>query len=146
MDVLIAIATIAIFIIRAVKKAQEKATEQAKNFEPPKAQPQPETKAKPTVKQTVQRTTRSMEYSKQEIGKKLPKEQLIRPEYVSAEGSVSQEGKCIEPDANHCAVEHFEDTVYANEITDEAPVKFDREHLVQGIIMAEILSKPKWSE
>ncbi len=62
--------------------------------------------------------------------------------YESEEGRESNEGKCIEPNANHCAVEHFEDTVYASEIGSEN-IDFTREDLVKGIIMAEIISKPK---
>ena len=148
MDALIELITIAAFIIAAIKKAQEKAMENAKKFEQPKAappQPQQQARPKSAVNQNAQRTTRSMEYSKGEMGKKLPKEKLVRPEFVSTEGMASQEGQCIEPNANHCAVEHFEDTVYDSEISDKVPVKFDREYLVQGIIMAEIL-KPKWTE
>ena len=62
--------------------------------------------------------------------------------YVSEEGSESNEGKCIEPNANHCSVEHFEDTVYANEIGSEN-IDFTHEDFVKGIIMAELISKPK---
>ncbi len=66
--------------------------------------------------------------------------------FVSTEGSESNEGKCIEPDANHCAVEHDADSVYLTEITDEPASAFTREDMVKGIIMAEILSKPKCME
>lgn len=139
MEVLFALITIAIFIVRAVKQAQEKADEQNKQFEPPVVQrPQQaqKPKPKPAVNQTVQRKTRSIEYTEGESA---------RTSFASSEGFASQEGQCIEPNPNHCAVEHEEDSVYASEIKDEAPVVFNRENLVQGIIMAEIL-KPKWSE
>lgn len=53
------------------------------------------------------------------------------------------EGECIEEHPNHCAVEHQPDSVYATEISDSENVSFTREQLVNGIIMAEILSKPK---
>lgn len=139
MEVLFALITIAIFIVRAVKQAQEKAEEQNKQFEPPVVQrPQQaqKPKPKPAVNQTMQRKTRSMEHAEGES---------TRTSFVSSEGFASQEGQCIEPNPNHCAVEHEEDSVYASEIKDEAPVVFNRENLVQGIVMAEIL-KPKWSE
>ena len=61
--------------------------------------------------------------------------------YESAEGSESTEGKCIEPNPSHCAVEHAEDTVYTEEIGREKP--FNRDDFVKGILMAEIISKPK---
>lgn len=61
--------------------------------------------------------------------------------YESEEGTESTEGKCIEPNPDHCAVEHFEDTVYTEEIGRE--ITFDREDFVKGILMAEIISKPK---
>ncbi len=63
--------------------------------------------------------------------------------YYSSEGSKSTEGECIEPNPSHCVTEHVEDSVYATEISDEE-VEFDRESLVKGIIMAEIITKPKW--
>ena len=131
-DIIIALAAIGAIIIRMAKKAQKKAEEQTvfqekEVFFDEEKTPQPKT-------ETFNRTTRSSEYAK------------AQNVFVSAEGSESQEGKCIEEDANHCAVEHFEDTVYQTEISDEAPVYFNRESLVQGIIMAEILSKPKWKE
>ena len=72
-------------------------------------------------------------------GGRLERETLT---YESTEGSESNEGKCIEPDANHCVVEHPLDTVYAEEIGSENN-NFAREDFVKGIIMAEILSKPK---
>ena len=130
-DIIIALAAIGAIIIRMAKKAQKKAEEQTvfqeKNVFFEEEKPQPKT-------ETFNRTTRSTEYAK--------KENI----FVSQEGTESQEGKCIEENANHCAVEHIEDTVYQTEITDETPVKINRESLVQGIIMAEILSKPKWKE
>lgn len=55
----------------------------------------------------------------------------------------TREGECIEKDPNHCAVRHTPDSVYANEITDEPRQAFSREQLVNGIIVAELLSKPK---
>lgn len=130
-DIIIALAVIGGIIIRVAKKAQKKAEEQTvfqeKNVFFEEEKPQPKT-------ETFNRTTRSTEYAK------------AKNVFVSTEGTASQEGSCVEPDANHCAVEHIEDTVYQTEITDEAPVKINRESLVQGIIMAEILSKPKWKE
>lgn len=65
----------------------------------------------------------------------------ITVKYQSAEGSESDEGKCIEPDPQHCAVEHIEETVYSNEIGIEP--SFSKDDFVKGIIMSEILSKPK---
>lgn len=61
--------------------------------------------------------------------------------YESEEGSESTEGKCIEPNPSHCAVEHFEDIIYNEEIGRETG--FDREDFIKGILMAEIVSKPK---
>ena len=69
----------------------------------------------------------------------LKKEPLF---YESAEGSESNEGKCIEENPAHCVVEHSEDSIYATEIGNENN-DFTREDFVKGIIMAEILSKPK---
>ncbi len=63
--------------------------------------------------------------------------------YESFEGSESSEGKCIEPNPDHCAVEHEEETVYTNEIGDEASCAFSKEDFVKGIIMSEIVSVPK---
>ena len=65
----------------------------------------------------------------------------VTVKYESAEGSESDEGKCIEPDPQHCAVEHPEETIYSTEIGTE-PV-FSKDDFVKGIIMSEILSKPK---
>lgn len=56
------------------------------------------------------------------------------------------EGECIEEHPDHCAVEHQPDSVYASEISENATVEIDREQLVNGIIMSEILSKPKCFE
>ncbi len=68
-------------------------------------------------------------------------EDLIKP-YESSEGTESNEGKCIEPNPVHCAVEHFEDSVYESEIGSQAP-DTSREELIKAIIMSEIISKPK---
>lgn len=130
-DILIALAAIGAVIIRIAKKAQQRVQDQEVFnekevfFEEEKREPKTE---------AFNRTTRSSEYAKKQSV------------FVSTEGMESQEGKCIEPDANHCSVEHEEDSVYSSEITDEAHAKFNRESLVQGIVMAEILSKPKWKE
>ena len=101
-DIIIALAAIGAIIIRMAKKAQKKAEEQTvfqeKNVFFEEEKPQPKT-------ETFNRTTRSTEYAK--------KENI----FVSQEGTESQEGKCIEENANHCAVEHVEDTVYQTEIT-----------------------------
>lgn len=53
----------------------------------------------------------------------------------------THEGECIETEPVHCAVEHTPDSVYATEISDKPDIS--REQLVNGIIMAELLSKPK---
>ena len=132
-DIIIALAAIGAVIIRIAKKAQQKAQEQ-EVFNEKEVFFEEEKPATKQRQNEFNRTTRSTEYAK------------AQNVYVSAEGSESQEGKCIEPDANHCSVEHTADSVYASEITDEASPKFNRESLVQGIIMAEILSKPKWKE
>lgn len=138
-DIIIALAAIGAVIIRMAKKAQQKVEEQPVFKEEDvffeDEEVSFEGKEMPRQKtETFNRTTRSTEYAK------------TQNVFVSTEGSESHEGKCIEKDANHCAVEHIEDSVYQTEISDEAPKKFNRESLVQGIIMAEILSKPKWME
>ena len=133
-DIIIALAAIGAVIIRIAKKAQEQIPKQP-TFEELEDEVEVEVKEQPVFKsETFNRTTRSTEYAKN------------KDVFVSYEGSESYEGKCIEPDANHCAVEHVEDEIFQTEIADEKPARFNRENFVQGIIMAEILSKPKWKE
>lgn len=129
-DIIIALAAIGAVIIRIAKKAQEKIPHQQTTFEESEdtVEEEPIFKSEP-----FNRTTRSTEYAKN------------KDVFVSFEGSESYEGKCIEPDADHCAVEHVDD-VFQTEISEETPVRFNREALIQGIIMSEILSKPKWKE
>ncbi|MBE7092224.1 MAG: hypothetical protein E7365_03470 [Clostridiales bacterium] len=146
MDTLLALATIAIVIIRLIKKTQKNAAQNSTEPEEIKVNTYSEPKAEPTAKVDFERTTRSTEYNRDKLGAKIKNESNIRPDFISSEGYGSQEGECIEPNANHCAVEHMEDTVYDTEIKDETVVDFNRENLVKGIVMAEILSKPKWKE
>lgn len=130
-DIIIALLAIGAVIIRIAKKAQENTKKQEVFKEEDVFFEEEKPKQKT---ETFNRTTRSTEYAKN------------KNVFVSMEGTESQEGKCIEPDANHCTVEHYEDSVYASEIADEKTPKFNRENLIQGVIMAEILSKPKWKE
>lgn len=156
MEVLIFIATI-IFIIA---KNAAKVKQQSQQNEPQK----PETVNQPRNPMTraqfeeLQRKItgeffgeKQKEQGRDYQGVNRPKAEGYREErpltknsikYESEEGRESNEGKCIEPNANHCAVEHFDDTVYASEIGTENS-DFTREDLVKGIIMAEIISKPK---
>ncbi len=61
--------------------------------------------------------------------------------YVSNEGTSSSEGTCIEEDPQHCAVKHEEtDDIY---VLSGENASFDRQDIVKGIIMSEILGKPK---
>ena len=130
-DIIIALAVIGGIIIRIAKKAQENAKEQ-EVFREENVFFDEETPK--TTTENFNRTTRSTEYAK------------AKNVFASPEGTASQEGTCIEPNADHCVMdEHIDDVIYATQITDEQPV-FTRENLVQGIIMAEILSKPKWKE
>lgn len=65
---------------------------------------------------------------------------------LKAQEMSTHEGECIESEPEHCAVKHSPDSVYATEISDEPKIDFSREQLVNGIIMAELLSKPKCFE
>ena len=65
---------------------------------------------------------------------------------VKAQEMSTHEGECIESEPEHCAVKHSPDSVYATEISDKPKIDFSREQLVNGIIMAELLSKPKCFE
>lgn len=68
------------------------------------------------------------------------------PAQVKVQEMSTHEGECIENEPEHCAVEHTADSVYASEISDEPKNDFSREQLVNGIIIAELLSKPKCFE
>ncbi len=149
MEVLIFIAAI-IFIIA---KNAAKVKQQSQQNEPEETEPR-----NPIDFEEIQRKLvgeffgeKQKEQGRDYQGVNRPKTEGYREEipltknsikYESEEGRESNEGKCIEPNANHCAVEHFDDTVYASEIGIENS-DFTREDLVKGIIMAEIISKPK---
>ena len=61
--------------------------------------------------------------------------------YVSNEGTSSSEGTCIEENPQHCAVKHEEnDDIY---VLNGENTSFNRQDVVKGIIMSEILGKPK---
>ncbi len=66
--------------------------------------------------------------------------------HVKVQEMSTHEGECIESEPEHCAVKHSPDSVYATEISDKPKIDFSREQLVNGIIMAELLSKPKCFE
>ena len=81
------------------------------------------------------------------IGEKLERKPMTRNIFASTEGSASTEGECIEPNPNHCVTKHVDDAIYSAEIKDEGiSLDLDRESIVKGIIMAEIISKPKWKQ
>ena len=70
----------------------------------------------------------------QNVGQNVPP----RPVVLSAEGTASQEGECVEENPNHCAVEHPEEKAPA------APAaRFTASELKNGILMGEILGRPK---
>ena len=82
-------------------------------------------------------------YREPRIGEKLKKEPLNRGTFVSTEGTASTEGECIEENPDHCAVEHEDNAIYGNEIGSEKRFNVSHKTLVNGVIMAEIISKPK---
>ncbi len=150
MEVLLVLLAIISVIVRISKKAQEGKPDQPQR---PVATPQ---KGFDFEKLEEMLTGEKQEEKKYE-GVNRPNaegyrqetpEKKVRTEkaFVSTEGSESNEGKCIEPNANHCAVEHEADSIYLSEITDEPASAFTRDDMVKGIIMAEILSKPKCME
>lgn len=70
----------------------------------------------------------------QNVGQNVPP----RPVVLSTEGTASQEGECVEENPNHCAVEHPEERASA------APAaRFTASELKNGILMGEILGRPK---
>ena len=81
---------------------------------------------------------------RQQKGAQSPKK--AAPVQVKVQEMSTHEGECIESEPEHCAVKHSPDSVYATEISDEPKIDFSREQLVNGIIMAELLSKPKCFE
>ncbi len=122
MEILIFVALIAVAVLR--NKAMEKQQEQQRE------QQREQNKQRTTVQEQID-----------EVKKRFEKDGFDM-RFESQEGTKSTEGECVEPNPNHCAVEHFEDTVYTSEIGKEES-DFTREDFVKGIIMAEILSKPK---
>ena len=151
MEVLLALLAIISVIVRISKKAQE--TQGNQN------QPQRPVAPKPKgfdFEKLEEMLTGEKQAEKSFEGVNRPNAEGYRQEkkpekkteasFVSAEGSESTEGKCIEENANHCAVEHEADSIYASEIADERTLAFTRDDMVKGIIMAEILSKPKCME
>ena len=161
MEVIFAIAAIIIFIVRAVKASESKQKNQNEGTQTPPQRPIAFSDAFEQFREIEKMRAEQAERDRNFEGVTRPDGEGYNqarverndyskyPEYtkgyVSVEGTNSSEGKCIEPNANHCAVEHSEDSDYASEITDEA-VAFSRDDIVKGIIMAEILSKPKCME
>lgn len=156
MEGLLAIAAIIIFVVRAVKASESKQKNQNDNqTEPqrPVATPRDPFEQFRRLEEIKRQQNKTFEgvnrpnaegYGQEKLekdGYRQKQEKTVN--FVSSEGSESSEGKCIEPNANHCAVEHTEDSVYASEIGMEESNCFTHEDVVKGIIMAEILSKPK---
>ena len=101
-------------------------TQPQRPYMPPKntaASPRPETK-----------TPMQEEYER------FLKRQAARDAF-SPEGKPSAEGECIEPNPNHCAVEHQQDTAYAQNQSDA--LNIEKQELIKGILWSEILGKPK---
>ena len=155
MEVLLALLAIISVIVRISKKAQETQGNQNQPQRP--VAPKPKgfdfekleemlTGEKQAEKSFEGVNRPNAEGYRQEKKPEKKPEKKMEASFVSAEGSESSEGKCIEENANHCAVEHEADSVYASEITDERTPAFTRDDMVKGIIMAEILSKPKCME
>ena len=76
----------------------------------------------------------------QEEYERFLKRQAAR-EALSPEGKPSTEGECIEPNPNHCAVEHQEDAAYRQ--TENEFIDVEKQELMKGILWSEILGKPK---
>ncbi len=160
MEGILAIAAIIIIIVRMVKASENKQKKQNENQPQveqqrpiaPQADPFEQFKRIQTLYEERPERDRNFEGVMRPGGEGYNQTHVERNDYskypestkgfVSMEGTESFEGKCIEPDANHCAVEHLEDSVYASEIGMEENA-FTHEDIVKGIIMAEILSKPK---
>jgi hypothetical protein len=143
MEILIAVLAIIFFIAKNVanNKAQETAQPNMNRTQPADNSVETEKTAE------VFRPGAEGYRNPSRIGEKLEKKPMARNRYVSTEGSASTEGECIEPNPNHCVTDHIDDAIYSAEINDEGiSLDLDRESIVKGIIMAEIISKPKWKQ
>lgn len=90
--------------------------------------------AAPQKPMAAQKTPMQEEYER------FLKRQAARDAF-SPEGKPSSEGECIEPNPNHCVVEHSEDAAYSQNETELDAI--DKQELVKGILWSEILGKPK---
>ena len=144
MEALVGLALAIFFFIRAINKAKEGHKSEEKPQTPVKRPPM-ETFFGDLVDFDKQQTATQPRQTErpQGVNENIRSTELEYGKSFSMEGTKSTEGECIEENPKHCAVEHIEDSVYVNEITDTSEVAFDRQDLVKGIIMAEILSKPK---
>lgn len=159
MDILLVIAAIIAFIVRIAKVSENKQKNQEESRQRPAEifEKLPDDlfehyKKVRTMMADFKEWDRDYEGVNHPDGEGYGQEKIEKNDYVGCpqytkgfketEGTESSEGMCIEPNANHCAVEHFEDTVYASEIGNTEN-EFTHKDFVKGIIMAEILSKPK---